>query len=242
MNDGAQKNASVLVLAGIAPGFGTSIAKTFSEVGYRVAGVSRSQDPGSAVHAELASSGRAYRHYACDVTQPTQVDEMLKAVTSELGAPAVLVYNPMQLLIKPFLDLTVEDFEAVWRVTCLGAVIMARAMLPTLLRAGTGTIIFSGATASTRGSAQFASLAVAKFGLRGLAQSLAREFGPQGVHVVHTVLDGLIWAPQTRARFNPVQDDCIAPEAIAKTYLQLVGQHRSAWTQEIDLRPAQGKF
>ena len=242
MSDGNRDHAGVVVVAGIAPGLGDAIARIFSAAGYGVAGVSRSRNYASPFQAELDSLGNTYRHYLCDVTQPHQVNEMLKSVASDLGAPTVLIYNPMQLLIKPFLDLTVEDIEAVWKVTCLGAAVMARAALPTLLRNGSGTIIFSGATASIRGSAQFASLAVAKFGLRGLSQSLAREFGPSGVHVVHAVLDGLIWAPQTRARFDPAQEDCIAPEAIAETYLQLTAQHRSAWTQEIDLRPAQGKF
>lgn len=242
MSDRNREQAGVVVVAGIAPGLGAAIARIFSRAGYRVAGVSRSRNPASSLQSELDSRGLTYRHYACDVTQVPQVDAMLKAVDADLGAPTVLIYNPMQLLIKPFLDLTVEEFETVWRVTCLGAVVMARAMLPSLLSTGSGTIIFSGATASIRGSAQFASLAVAKFGLRGLAQSLAREFGPQGVHVVHAVLDGLIWAPQTRARFDPAQEDCISPEAIAETYLQLAAQHRSAWAHEIDLRPAQGKF
>lgn len=242
MSDQNRQRAGVVVVAGIAPGLGAAIARIFSRAGFRVAGVSRSRNPASTLQTEQDALGLTYRHYACDVTQPSQVDEMLNAVTTDLGAPTVLIYNPMQLLIKPFLELTIEEFEAVWRVSCLGAVIMSHATLPILLRAGGGTIIFSGATASIRGSAQFASLAVAKFGLRGLAQSLAREFGSQRVHVVHAVLDGLIWGPQARARFDPAQDDCIAPDAIAETYLQLAEQHQSAWAHEIDLRPAQGKF
>ncbi len=148
----------------------------------------------------------------------------------------------MQLKIRPFLDVTVDEFESVWRVTCLGAMITARATLPAMLDAGAGTLIFSGATASTRGSARFSSLSVGKSGLRALAQSLAREFGPRGIHVAHTILDGLIWAPQTRARFDPAQEQCMAPEAIAQTYLHLAQQHRSAWTHEVDLRPAHGAF
>lgn len=242
MSDWNRQQAGVVVVAGMAPGLGAGIARIFSQAGYRVAGVSRTQNLTGPLAVELGSGAQTYRHYACDVTQPREVGEMLKAVGTDLGAPTVLIYNPMQLLIKPFLDLTVEELETVWRVSCLGGAIMARAMLPSMLERGSGTIIFSGATASIRGSAQFASLAVAKFGLRGLAQSLAREFGPQGVHVVHAVLDGLIWAPQTRSRFDPARDDCIAPEAIAETYLQLASQQRSAWAHEIDLRPARGKF
>lgn len=226
----------VAVVAGMGPGLGAAVAASFHGAGYRVAGLSRRKL--SAGQDEPA----AYRHYACDLTRPAEVDAALKVVRSDLGEPDALVYNPMQLLIRPFLELSVEEMESAWRTTCLGAMVAARAVLPAMVAKRRGTLIFSGATASQRGSARFAALAVGKFGLRGLAQSLAREFGPEGIHVVHTVLDGLIWAPQTRARFDPPEADCMAPQAIASTYLQLVQQHPSAWTHEIDLRPAHGKF
>lgn len=221
------------MVAGMGPGLGVAVAAAFDGAGFRVAGLSRGrsgEDAGSC------------RRFACDVTRTADVEAAMDAIRSELGDPEVLVYNPMQLLIKPFLELSVEEMESAWRTTCLGAVITARAVLPGMVSRRRGTLIFSGATASQRGSVRFAALAVGKFGLRGLAQSLAREFGPGGVHVVHTVLDGLIWAPQTRARFDPSETDCMAPDAIAATYLQLVNQHPSAWTHEIDLRPANGKF
>lgn len=226
----------VAVVAGMGPGLGAAVAAAFHDAGYQVGGLSRRTT--SAQTGEAASC----RHYVCDVTRSADVDAALKAIRSDLGEPDVLVYNPMQLLIKPFLELSVEEMESAWRTICLGAMIAARAVLPSMVARRRGTLIFSGATASQRGSARFAALAVGKFGLRGLAQSLAREFGPEGVHVVHAVLDGLIWAPQTRSRFDPPEADCMAPQAIASTYLQLVNQHPSAWTHEIDLRPAHGKF
>lgn len=232
----------LLVVAGIGPGLGAEIAKAFIGAGYTVAGLCRSADTATRLRADLGGAAPGLRHYACDVTQSGQVIQCLQDIESDLGPPGVVVYNPMQMLIKPFLDLRVEEFESAWRVTCLGAMIVARTVLPSMLKAGGGTLIFTGATASIRGSAKFASLAAAKFGLRGLAQSLAREFGPAGVHVVHTVIDGLIWSPQTAARFAPARETCMAPADIAQAYLQLVRQPRSAWTHEMDLRPSSGNF
>jgi NAD(P)-dependent dehydrogenase (short-subunit alcohol dehydrogenase family) len=236
----AQPQTRVAVIAGIAPGFGAAIATRFAQAGYRVAGLSR----GEAHARELADTlGSDYFHVACDVTQPAQVRDAVAAIVARAGAPRVLVYNPMKLVIKPFLELAPEDFHESWRTTCLGAMIVAQAILPHQLDAGGGTMIFSGATAATKGSPRFASLAAAKFGLRGLAQSLAREFGPRGIHVVHTILDGLIWGPQTQSRFaSAAREKCLEPDAIAQSYLHLAGQPPSAWTHEIDLRPSVESF
>lgn len=232
----------VVVLAGSAPGFGAAIAKCFAMAGYRVAGLARSTEFGRQLEAELAGDGGSYRHFACDMTQAAGVGEAIDSIARDLGPPGILIYNPMTLIVKPFQDLSMEEFETVWRVTCLGAMIAAQAVLPHMLGAGGGTIVFSGATASIKGGPHFASLASAKFALRGLAQSLAREFGPRGVHVVHAILDGLIWGPQTPRRFGADREKCLDPEALAGTYLHLAGQPRSAWTHEIDLRPSDEKF
>ena len=118
----------------------------------------------------------------------------------------------MQLVAKPFAELTPEDFEQSWRSTCFGAMVTAQAALPGMLSRGGGTMIFTGATASIKASARFAAFASAKFALRGLAQSLAREFGPQGVHVVHAIIDGIIWGPQSQQRFNVKRENCLEPE------------------------------
>ena len=232
----------VVLLAGAAPGFGSAIAARFARAGYRVAGLARSVAFGRSLEAEIARDGGCYRHFAGDVTVPASVDAMIDAIARELGPPSVLIYNPMKLVIGPFQELSVDDFEDVWRVTCLGAMVTAQAVLPHMLARGDGTIVFSGATASIRGGPRFASLAAAKFALRGLAQSLAREFGARGVHVVHAVLDGLIWGPQTRARFDADPGKCLDAEAVADTYLHLVEQPRSVRTHEIDLRPAGEAF
>ncbi len=148
----------------------------------------------------------------------------------------------MQLNPKPFMKLTPAEFEKSWLSTCFGAMVAAQAALPGMLAQGGGTIIFTGATASVKGNPSFAAFASAKFALRGLAQSLAREFAPQGVHVVNTLIDGVIWGPQTQQRFTIARENCLEPEAIAKTYLQLIGQPPCAWTHELDLRPSSEKF
>ena len=237
MSAGDTSSGKLLVVFGFGPGLGESIARRFSDAGYRMAAVSRDANRVAGICDALNA-----KHFACDVTDSQQVIACIRRIESALGTPEVVIYNPMQLLIRPFLELTPEDFESVWRVTCFGGMQVAHAALPAMLRAGKGTIIFTGATASTRGSAKFSSLAAAKFGLRGLAQSLAREFGPQGIHVAHAVIDGLIWSPQTTERFQPEQSTCIAPDAIADAYLQLAQQSPSCWTHELDLRPSSGNF
>src|SRR4029077_18793631 len=123
-----------------------------------------------------------------------------------------------------------------------GAVAMSRALLPKMLARGQGTLIMTGATAATRASAGFAALASSKFALRALAQALAREFGPNGVHVVHVVVDGLIDEPQTRRRFTDRSGAMIDADALAATYLSIVQQPPSTWTHELDLRPSSGRF
>ena len=134
------------------------------------------------------------------------------------------------------------DFEATWRTSVLGAVACAQAVLPGMVQCGRGALIFSGATASIRGAARFAAFAVAKFALRGLAQSLAREYHAQGVHVTHVVLDGLLRGSKSVARFGGRDKAAIDPTEVAKTYRWLAEQEQSAWTHELDLRPASEKF
>ena len=154
----------------------------------------------------------------------------------------VLIHNPQLLTIKPFEQTTIEVFEQTWRVTCLGAVIAAQAVIPHMAARQQGMIILSGATAGLRGGANFSAFASAKFALRGLAQSLAREYGPKGVHVAHVVLDGLIDEPQTDQRFGAQTSGRMDPRAIAQAYLDLSTQPPSAWTHEMDLRPFSERF
>jgi NAD(P)-dependent dehydrogenase (short-subunit alcohol dehydrogenase family) len=146
------------------------------------------------------------------------------------------------LTIGPFEATTEAEFEQAWRVACLGAMVSVRSVIAHMATRKHGIIILTGATAGVRGGANFSAFASAKFALRGLAQSLAREFGPKGVHVAHVVLDGLIDEPQTERRFGPAPSGRMDAKSVAQAYLDLARQTPSAWTHEIDLRPFTERF
>ena len=223
-----------LLLTGAAEGLGASIAATFAAAGYDVVGMARTQRSSALLGQRVEQGGGRYTHLSCDVGQPAGVAAALQPHADDID---VLVHNAHMLLIRPFEQTTTDEFEQAWRVACLGAVTAARMVLPHMVARGKGAIILTGATAGLRGAAQFSAFAAAKFALRGLAQSLAREFGPKGVHVVHAILDGLIDESQTERRFGPAPSARMNPDAIAATYLELASQHPSAWTHELDLRP-----
>ena len=228
-----------LLITGVAEGFGASIARTFAAAGHDVMGLARSDRSAAQLARLVGEGGGAYAHLICDVTQPAEVADVLRPHAERI---AVLVHNAAALLIKPFDEITADEFERVWRVACYGAFVASRIVVPHMAARKAGAIILTGATAALRGGPKFAAFASAKFALRGLAQSLSREFGPQGVHVAHVVLDGLIDEPQTDARFGPAKSTRMDPDAIAQAYLALATQHRSAWTHELDLRPSSERF
>jgi NAD(P)-dependent dehydrogenase (short-subunit alcohol dehydrogenase family) len=228
-----------MLVAGIGDGLGVSLAATFAAAGYDIAGLSRSQRIASAATAAVRQAGGAYTHLQADLAVEAQVAAAVRPIAQRVH---VLAHATHALHIKPFADTTPEEFEAVWRAGCLGGVLVARAIAPAMVQRGDGTIIFSGATASIKGGSGFSAFASAKFALRGFAQALARELAPQNVHVAHVVLDGLIDEPQSIARFGPASSGRMQPDAIAAAYLALARQHRSAWSQEIDLRPFSERF
>ncbi|MBI1207360.1 MAG: SDR family NAD(P)-dependent oxidoreductase [Azospirillum sp.] len=227
------------VITGVGEGVGASLAGMLARAGYDLVGIARSERVKAELSARVAAGGGAYRHLACDLTDAPAVTARLAPLAAGV---AVVVHNAHHLLIKPFEETSAEEFERVWRVACFGAMLVAQTLLPAMAARGSGTMIFTGATASRRGGAKFSAFASAKFALRGLAQALAREYGPRGVHVAHVVIDGLIWEPQTRQRFSPSQAGCLAPDAIAAAYLGIIEQPVSAWTHELDLRPFSERF
>jgi NAD(P)-dependent dehydrogenase (short-subunit alcohol dehydrogenase family) len=228
-----------LLLTGAAGGLGASIAGTFAAAGYDVVAVARTGRSSAHLAERVEQSGGSYTNLTCDIAQPDEVAAVLQPHAAGID---VLVHNAHLLEIKPFEQTTASDFEQAWRVVCFGAMISAQAVLPHMIARGKGVILLTGATAGIRAAASFSAFASAKFALRGLAQSLAREFGPKGVHVAHVILDGLIDEPQTDQRFGPAQSARMDPDSIAATYLALVSQHPSAWTHEIDLRPFSERF
>ena len=223
-----------LLLTGAAEGFGAEIAETFARAGHDVVGVSRTARATEQLARRVEQAGRNYIHLTCDLTQPAAV---VAAIEPHAGGIDVLVHNAHLLDVSPFEQTSTEAFEQAWRVICLGAMVSARTVIPHMAARGHGAVILTGATAGLRGAANFSAFASAKFALRGLAQSLAREYGPKGVHVAHVVLDGLIDEPQTDQRFGSKPSGRMDSGAIAQAYLNLSAQHPSAWTHEMDLRP-----
>jgi NAD(P)-dependent dehydrogenase (short-subunit alcohol dehydrogenase family) len=212
----------------------------------RVAVASRKLDRLGQLAQELAASGSQSRAYVCDATDEAQVDSLFEQVGRDLGVPDLVVYNAGAFVPRGLLDTPTAEFERCWRVGCLGGFLVARAVIALMLGRESepkGTLIFTGATASLRGSARFQNLAVGKFGLRALAQSAAREFQSRGIHVAHVVIDGQIGADREGYRESERGEDSVLdPAAIAETYYQIHRQPKSAWTLETDLRPWVEKF
>jgi NAD(P)-dependent dehydrogenase (short-subunit alcohol dehydrogenase family) len=186
----------------------------------------------------LAEQTRAELH-ACDATDAKQVDALFAA----LDAPDLVVYNPSYRVRGPFLGLEREEVRKTLIVTAYGGFLVAQAALARMLKRGRGALFFTGASASVKGYAESAPFAMGKFALRGLAQSLAREFGPKNIHVAHFVIDGGIERAGGDARAAARgEDGMLHPDAIAETYMAVYRQHRSAWAFEVDLRPWVEKF
>ncbi len=235
--------AKVAAILGIGPGLGAAVARRFAREDYAVALMARREESLAPVRDEIEGEGGTALPVPTDATDPASVASAFGRVRDELGEPEVFVYNAGAFKTGGILDLLPEDFDACFKANCAGAFYAARQVLPAMVETGRGTVLLTGATAALRGSARFSALAVGKFGLRALAQSMAREFGPQGIHVSHVVIDGQIDTPRVR-EMSPGREDhtMLSPDAIAETYWQLHSQDRSAWTLELDLRPSVERF
>jgi len=227
------------VVVGAGPGLGAAVARRARREGLAVVISSRSAERLQPLAKELGATA-----IACDATKEADVEGLFSAVSAEYGTPQLVVYNAGAFIAKSILDLTARDFEEGWRAGCFGGFLVGRAAARLMTPAGQGTILMTGATASLRGAANFAGFAVGKFGLRALAQSMARELAPKGVHVAHVIVDGMIEAEHRagRKRGENPPDALLDPNAIAESYWQLHRQPRSAWTHELDLRPWSEKF
>src|SRR5262245_49728356 len=204
--------SKIAVVVGAGPGLGAAVVRRFAREGFQVGIAARKRETVEPI--AQAVGGRAY---AADTTDAAQVARLFAAVREELGAPDVLIYNASAFKMGGILEVSPEDFEQCWRVGCHGGFLCAREVLPTMVERGAGTILLTGATAAIRGSARFSCLAVGKFGLRALGQSIAREFGERGVHVAHVVIDGQIDSERARA-WGPQRatSSFLAPDAIAE--------------------------
>jgi NAD(P)-dependent dehydrogenase (short-subunit alcohol dehydrogenase family) len=205
--------------------------------------MARGEESLAAARDEVEGTGGTALAVTADATDAASVASAFDRVREELGTPEVFVYNAGTFQMGGILELSPEQFDDCFRANCSGAFYAAQQVLPAMVERGRGTIILTGATAALRGSARFAALATGKFGLRALAQSMAREFGTQGIHVAHVIIDGQINTPRLReAQPDREESTTLSPESIAETYWQLHTQDATAWTLELDLRPAPESF
>lgn len=233
----------IALVAGAGPGLGAALAKRFAEAGMRVALAARNRAAIERLAREVsAETGATLKAYSADVTEERAVRALFAELRSHWGEPDLVVYNAGAYRPQGILEASAADFEHCWRVGCLGGFLVGQEAARGMVERGHGTILFTGATASLRGGARFFNLAVGKFGLRALAQSMARELGPKGVHVGHVVIDGGIREKDDPRAPDLPEDALLEPEAIAETYYQLHRQPRSAWTLELDLRPWVERF
>lgn len=237
------KGQKVAVVLGVGPGLGAAVSRRFAREGFAVGLMARDKKKLTAIQKEIEGVGGTAVPISVDATDEKSVKSAFDEVHEKLGSVEVFVYNAGAFRKGGILDITTEEFEKCWKANCLGAFLGVQQVLPMMLEQGRGTIIFTGATGSMRGSAYFSCLAVGKFGLRALAQSIAREFDPKGIHVAHVIIDGQIATPRQRST-EPDREahTFLAPEAIAESYWQLYIQDPTAWTLELDLRPSVERF
>lgn len=234
-------DTAIVIGVGASNGVGGALARRFAQGGRRVVVAGRTLEKLEAVAAAIHAEGGSAEAFAADVTSAADLDALF-AHAAQRGAIDAVLYNAGNNAIIPFEELTAEQFETFWRVGCFGAFLTAKRALPVLTRQGRGSLFFTGASGSLRGMPRFAHFASMKAGLRNLAQSLAREYGPKGVHVAHFIIDGVIDGDMVRGRFGEHldslgEDGALTPDAIAEAYWFAHGQHKSAWTHEMDLRP-----
>ena len=237
-----QRGKSVAVVIGVGPGLGAALVRRFATT-YAVAMLARKADYLKTLAGEIRQSGATVWASSCDVSNPAQVTEAFRGIRRELGEPEVLLYNAGSGTFGSITEITADQYEADWRVNALGAFVAAREVAPAMIARGRGVILFTGATAGVKAGAKSVSFGPAKFAMRGLAQSLARDLGPKGIHVAWINVDGSIDIPGARGLKPSLKDgDFLKPDAIAETYWHLTHQDPSAWTMELEVRPFKEKF
>ena len=224
------------LIVGAGSGLSASLARAFGGAGMKVALAARSPEKLAAIAGAIGAET-----FACDAVERDQVATLFRTVTDQVGEPDVVVYNASYRQRAPFVELDPDEVAKSLAVSAFGGFLVAQEAARRMLARKRGAILFTGASASVKGYAQSAPFAMGKFALRGLAQSMARELGPQGIHVAHFVIDGGI---RSARRPNPADhpDSLLDPDAIAAAYLSVLQQARSAWSFEVELRPWVEKF
>jgi NAD(P)-dependent dehydrogenase (short-subunit alcohol dehydrogenase family) len=224
------------LIVGAGAGLSASLARALAKDGIKVALAARTTGDLDALVKQTGA-----RAFACDATERAQVEKLFADVDASLGAPDIVIYNASFRTRGPFVDLDPNDVEKALAVTAYGAFLVAQQAARRMLPKKHGAILLTGASAGVKGYPQSAPFAMGKFALRGLAQSMARELSPQGIHVAHVVVDGGI---KSARRPDPPDnpDSMLDPDAIAGTYMHLIHQPRSAWAWEVEVRPWVEKF
>jgi NAD(P)-dependent dehydrogenase (short-subunit alcohol dehydrogenase family) len=231
------ENTPVALVTGVGPGTGAAISRRFSLGGYRVAMLARTRERLDALQREIPNA----KGYRCDVTDETQLDSVIEAVRRDLGAPKVLVHNAVGGAFGNFLEIDPKALALNFRVNTMALLYLARRLAPAMVEAGEGAIVVAGNTSALRGKPRFAGFAPTKAAQRILAESIARELGPKGVHVAYVVIDAVIDLEWTRAMSSKPAGDpfFIQPSAIADEIWHVVHQDRSAWSFNVEVRPFQ---
>jgi NAD(P)-dependent dehydrogenase (short-subunit alcohol dehydrogenase family) len=231
----AEAQKTVLIV-GAGSGLSASLARLFSAEGWQVALAARNIDKLDALCSETGA-----RAFACDAVDPDAVMRLFTEVDGALGEPDAVVYNASARARGPFVDLDPAEVRHAIDVSAFGGFLVAQQAARRMVPKGRGAILLTGASASVKGFPQSTAFAMGKFALRGMAQSMARELSPKGIHVAHFVIDGGIARPD-RTPPSDAPDALLEADAIAQTYLHILQQPRSAWTWEIELRPWVEKF
>lgn len=239
--------APVALIVGAGDATGGAIARRFAQGGYTVCATRRNLDKLQPLVDQIRAAGGEAHGFATDARKEEEVVQLVEQIESTIGPVEVLAFNIGANVPSSILEETARKYFKVWEMACFAGFLNGREVAKRMVTRGKGTILFTGATASLRGSANFAAFAGAKHALRALAQSMARELGPRGIHVVHVVIDGAIDTGFIRENFPERyalkdQDGILNPEHIAESYWMLHTQPRDAWTHELDLRPWMEKF
>jgi NAD(P)-dependent dehydrogenase (short-subunit alcohol dehydrogenase family) len=243
----SEVRAAVVMGVGPVRGLGAALATHFAAQGLHVFIAGRSASKLSVVADQIIQKGGQVTAVVADASLDQDVERLFASLRAQAYSLSIAVYNVDSNISAPLLETDSELFTRLWRQNCYGAFLFGQQVLTIMQKQKSGTLIFTGATASMRARPPFTAFATAKAGLRALAQGMAREFGPQGVHVVHTIIDGVIDGERARSQFaNFVaakgDDGLLQLEAIAQTYWAVHQQHPSAWTHELDLRPFKEPF
>jgi len=222
------------IVVGVGPGLGAAIGRRFAKAGHPVALAARRPERLAAYVGEIEAAGGSARAYGCDGTDESQMIELFERAEADLGPARVAIYNASGRVRKGIAEIGGEEFIEAWMRGCYGGFLLGREAAKRMLARGEGTILFTGATASVKSYAGSAGFAVGKYGLRALAESMARELQPKNIHVAHFVIDGAIGVDEGEARLEP--------DAIAEAYYQTHAQHRSTWSWEVALRPWVERF